>query len=489
MSLTANRIFTHLLLGGLFAYSILLLALYSGGSQLWQNLYAYEQQVIPAQRISSLTVQANLAFKLQVQEWKNTLLRSTDQDSYIRLKYRFLNAQDHVSKQIEQLQKTLTRPDEKAMLLKFIEAHKTLSNQYASALTIFEHEAFQHQKADEFMQGKDRPLSDILEDLSDLAEQRAFTVATDTKEASRLAILWTIIGVVVGIGGSAFVFIVLMRYIVLLPTRQAFEELRQATEKLSQAERMAALGGLVAGVAHEINTPIGISLTCASSLQEASNAMQTKMQNGAIRKQDMIDFLNSAKECSSLITANAFRAANLIQSFKQIAVDQTSEARRKFELDSYIHEILTSLRPQFKRTSIQILVDCPPNLYLDSYPGALSQALSNIILNALQHGLCEQLDGTITIKAELQEKEQVCLSIHDNGCGIAPENMKKIFDPFFTTKRQNGGSGLGLHIAYNIVTQILNGSIAIQSQLGSGSTFILHIPLQAPQLPQSEEKN
>jgi len=264
--------------------------------------------------------------------------------------------------------------------------------------------------------------------------------------------------------------------------QDAYRRLVQTQQTLVESEKLASLGGLVAGVAHEINTPVGISLTTASHLAFITEQIQRELENGAIKKSDFQHYLQAAQESCALILSNAERAANLIHSFKQVAVDQTSEARRDFQLQDYLQEIITSLKPKFKRTQIAIEIDCDPDLLMDSYPGALSQVITNLLVNALIHAFDEGQAGIIKISAHHHEKGFVALSIKDNGKGIPTEHMGKIFQPFFTTRRGSGGSGLGLHIVYNIVRQRLGGSIDVASEVGQGTTFSITMPSIAPEI-------
>ncbi|MGL4603709.1 MAG: sensor histidine kinase, partial [Iodobacter sp.] len=179
------------------------------------------------------------------------------------------------------------------------------------------------------------------------------------------------------------------------------------------------------------------------------------------------------------ILSNAERAAQLIQSFKQVAVDQTSEARRSFELGEYMDEVIMSLKPTLKRTLVRIETACNEKILLDGYPGAISQIITNFLTNALAHAFSEGQEGLITLSAS-QTDHMVTLRFEDNGAGIAPENLNKIFDPFFTTKRGSGGSGLGLNVVYNLVTQTLGGSLVVNSEPGKGTCFIACFPLVAP---------
>jgi signal transduction histidine kinase len=234
-------------------------------------------------------------------------------------------------------------------------------------------------------------------------------------------------------------------------------------------------------VAHEINTPVGITLTAASHLSLSTQQIVSQFSSGQIKKSELQDYLHTAEESSALILSNAERAANLIHSFKQVAVDQTSEARRTFDLNEYLHEVITSLRPKLRRTHTQVEIDCPAGLDMDSYPGALSQVVTNLVMNALLHAYDEEQEGTILIKADAMSSQKVRLVVSDDGNGIPRENLERIFEPFFTTKRGNGGSGLGLHIVFNIVFKRLGGNINVDSMVGEGTRFTLTLPCVAPE--------
>jgi signal transduction histidine kinase len=240
----------------------------------------------------------------------------------------------------------------------------------------------------------------------------------------------------------------------------AYDHLHQAQDSLLQAEKMAALGSLVAGVAHEINTPIGTALTAASHLGERTSDFRALLQGGKLKKSDADRYLETATEASAIMVATIGRAAELIQSFKQVAVDQSTDIRRGFNLAEYIGEILLSLRPRLRQTAHTVSVDCPDDLEIDSYPGALSQVLTNFVMNSLVHGFAEGQVGAIAISAQLQGPDTVMIRYTDTGRGIPEKNLAKIFEPFFTTKRGSGGTGLGLHIVYNIVAQSLGGQSA-----------------------------
>lgn len=268
----------------------------------------------------------------------------------------------------------------------------------------------------------------------------------------------------------------------------ALAELRAAQESLIQAETMASLGQLVAGVAHEINTPIGIGLTAASHIGEQTRLLRDQFATGKLRKSEMAEYLDGVTEGARLLVTNITRAATLVQSFKQVAVDQTSGERRVFDVKTYVDEILFSLRPRLKRTRLTVEVDCPDDLPMDSFPGALSQVLTNLVINAIIHAYGEGDTGTIRIGARPDGDAWLLVHFDDDGCGIEPEHLPKVFDPFFTTKRGEGGSGLGLHIVFNTVKSVLGGTVSVRSTVGQGTRFTLRLPRTAP-LPVGPEES
>lgn len=267
-------------------------------------------------------------------------------------------------------------------------------------------------------------------------------------------------------------------------TEQAYLDLQAAQQSLLQAEKLASLGSLVAGVAHEINTPVSITLTSASVLLDATDKLKRSFAHGTIRKSEITSYVATACESARLVMSNAERAAHLIQSFKQVAVDQTSEQRRQYALKGYVDEIMSSLNPMLKKARTQVSVVCAPSLVLDGYPGALAQVLTNLTINALTHAFKEGQGGKIEIVAEL-DGETVNMQFRDDGCGIPPEYIWKIFDPFFTTRRGLGGTGLGLNIVYNIVAKQFAGVISVSSEVGKGSCFFLSFPQISPMLKQN----
>ncbi len=251
----------------------------------------------------------------------------------------------------------------------------------------------------------------------------------------------------------------------------SINHLKQTQEQLIESEKMASLGGLVAGVAHEINTPIGIGLTGITHFVEISNHLKELYNKDEMSQNDFEEFLKTSQELASLINTNLNRAANLVKSFKQVAVDQTSEEKRKFDLKEYINEILSSIHSITKKTKLDIVVSCENNIKINSYPGSLSQILTNLIMNSIIHAYKKDEKGTLNINVTKKDDE-IELIYKDDGKGIPPENLNKIFDPFFTTNRENGGSGLGLNIIYNIVTTKLNGRIKCKNNQ-KGIEFII----------------
>jgi signal transduction histidine kinase len=232
----------------------------------------------------------------------------------------------------------------------------------------------------------------------------------------------------------------------------------------------------VAGIAHEINTPIGIGVTAASLLLEKTTAFSQQFENGTMKRSELGNFLDLAQQSAQMTFTNLNRAAELIQSFKRVAVDQSSESRRVFNLAAYLDEVLLQLSPKLQATSHRVEVKGDRALTLNSYPGAFSQIVTNLVLNSLLHAY-EPGDSGHIFLSFAQTQNALCFEYADDGCGIPPEHLSKIFEPFFTTKRGQGGSGLGLHIVYNLVTQKLGGTIQCQSQLGRGTKFAIELPL------------
>ncbi|MBD3669627.1 MAG: PAS domain S-box protein [Gammaproteobacteria bacterium] len=255
----------------------------------------------------------------------------------------------------------------------------------------------------------------------------------------------------------------------------SLEDLKRAQKHLVDTEKMAALGGLVAGVAHEINTPIGIGVTAASHLQMQLDEYSELYDKNELKRSDFEDLLTAATESTGILMNNLNRAAEMIRSFKQVAVDQSSESPRRFEICSYLHEVIRSLSPRLKQGEYHIEVDCPKTLEIETYPGAISQIITNLIINSIIHGFEESGHGDIYIAISRTEQD-ITIRYRDNGVGIEQENLRKIFEPFYTTKRGSGGSGLGLHILFNIVSQTLGGTIEVESSKGEGMQILICFP-------------
>ena len=258
--------------------------------------------------------------------------------------------------------------------------------------------------------------------------------------------------------------------------------LKDVQAKLVESEKMAALGGLVAGVAHEINTPLGVSVTAASHLSDYINNFQEEYTTGALKRSSLNALLSNCNESSSMLMRNLTRASDLIRHFKQIAVDQTSEHKRIFELKSYLEQLIDSLTPQLKVNKHKVVVHSEGEIKLNSFPGAIAQIFSNLIMNSVLHGFKHTKNGLITISLEVKsqaEQEFVHIDYLDNGSGITSSAQKKVFDPFYTTARGSGGSGLGMSISYNLVVNNLNGEIhCIDSYEGAnGAHFQIQLPL------------
>lgn len=259
--------------------------------------------------------------------------------------------------------------------------------------------------------------------------------------------------------------------------RESLEELRRTQDQLIQSGKMAALGNLVAGVAHEINTPVGIGVTAASLLEEKSREIAEYYAAGQLKRSVLEKYIRTATEASSSILSNLHRASEMIQSFKQVAVDQTVEEKRRFRIKRYIDEVLLSLRPGYKRTRHTVSVNCSDEISFYSYPGALMQIITNLVMNSLIHGFEGIEQGNIFIDV-FTENHALHFRYRDDGKGMKEDLAERIFEPFFTTRRARGGTGLGMHIVYNLVTQTLGGQIECSSAPGKGTVFDITIQLE-----------
>lgn len=260
--------------------------------------------------------------------------------------------------------------------------------------------------------------------------------------------------------------------------RGTLDQLYQMQGSLIQSEKLAALGSLVAGVAHELNTPIGNGLTVASSLRESNERFAKQMEDG-LKRSEFDKYLDDIREGVNLVCRNLEKASELVSGFKQVAMDRASAQRRTFSLLSIIHETVLTLSPAFKRTPFTVNIDKVEDVTFDSYPGPLGQVITNLLNNSIVHAFDGRSDGQILISSRVMD-DSVELIVEDNGIGISQVNQRKIFDPFFTTKLGAGGSGLGMHIVHNIVTGVLGGTITLTSELGKGTAFTLILPRAAP---------
>lgn len=258
------------------------------------------------------------------------------------------------------------------------------------------------------------------------------------------------------------------------------KELQQAHEELIRSEKLAALGSLVAGVAHELNTPIGNSVTVASTLHDKTVEFADEVGEGTLRRSSLNAYLESARTASDLLLRSLSQARALVASFKQVAVDQTSDQRRRFDLREVVGEVLTTLSPTLRKTPFKVTMEIPEGIVMDSFPGPLGQVVSNFVNNAVLHAFEGRDHGHVELRASLADNDEVMLSVSDDGIGISEENLRRIFDPFFTTKLGQGGSGLGLNIVYNIATRVLGGRVTVSSAVGNGATFTLRMPVSAP---------
>ncbi|MDP4145178.1 MAG: hybrid sensor histidine kinase/response regulator [Bacillota bacterium] len=262
--------------------------------------------------------------------------------------------------------------------------------------------------------------------------------------------------------------------------KETVEELKMTQDKLLLSEKSAALTQMIAGISHEINTPVGICITAMSNIAEKNSEIKQSYNSGKIRKSEFDRYLNLVDETTNLVLLNLNKASDLIRSLKQVAVDQSSEIKRSFVMRNYIEDVLLSLKPELKKHKHTIAVNCDSNIKICSYPGAFSQIITNLVMNTLIHGYDNiNKDDEVKINFNVTKGvDSLLFEYSDEGKGIAKEYQDKIFDAFFTTKRGSGGTGLGLNIVYNIITQTLNGTIKCESEPGLGTAFIINIPFE-----------
>ena len=268
--------------------------------------------------------------------------------------------------------------------------------------------------------------------------------------------------------------------------KSSMEELQSAQNLLIETEKMAALGNMVAGVAHEINTPIGVCRTASSFQGEHSKEIREKLTDGTLKQSDLMAFLDGIDESSVLFETNIIKASKLISSFKLIATDQSYDAKQQFNLKSYLESSIQTIYPQYKHQHVNFHLDLPDDIQLDSYPGAFHHILSNLINNTITHGFEKSDGGNININAH-KEGDCALLEYHDDGRGLTTEESKKLFEPFFTTKRGKGGSGLGMSIVFNIVSRQLGGTISLLNSAEPGFHICIKIPLIAADIEEESK--
>ncbi len=266
---------------------------------------------------------------------------------------------------------------------------------------------------------------------------------------------------------------------------KSYQQLQHTQQQLITQEKMASLGGLVAGIAHEINTPLGICVTASSHLQFEQKKLLEAYQQRTLQHRQFEHFLQHLTDGLKILQDNTLRAAELINSFKQVSVDQSSDTYREFDLANYLHDVILSLSARLKKQHCQLQLDCPANVTMFSDPGAIAQIITNLVINALMHGLAEQPTPVISLSVSLEPDDHLLIHFSDNGIGMSEQHLRQLFDPFFTTKRHEGGSGLGAHIVFNLVTVRLKGDINVTSELAQG----VHYRIRLPRIVSSKIKN
>jgi PAS domain S-box-containing protein len=261
----------------------------------------------------------------------------------------------------------------------------------------------------------------------------------------------------------------------------ALQRLKEAQDSLVEAEKLAALGRLVAGVAHEINSPVGTSLTVTSALERKTAKFAAEVARGGLKRSSLNEFLAVVQTASSHLTDNLARAAELIQSFKQVAVDQDYLERRSFDPGELTQQVAAGLRPELRKNNLALNVECQPGLAINSYPGPCAQVLTNLLANAAVHAFPHGKSGSINIEICARGRDDVEIAVSDNGCGMSEDLRRQAFNPFFTTRRSEGRVGLGLHIVHNIVVNRLGGRINLESEPGEGTRIRMIVPRVAPE--------
>jgi PAS domain S-box-containing protein len=260
----------------------------------------------------------------------------------------------------------------------------------------------------------------------------------------------------------------------------ALQNLRETQNSLIEAEKLAALGRLVAGVAHEINNPVGTSLTVASALEHKTALFAAEAAKGNLKRSSLNEFLAISREASAQLVTNLNRAAEMIRSFKQVATDRNTSNQRIFDLGNLTEQVAMSLRPGLAKKNLALTIDCQPELMMNSYPGPYGQVLTNLFLNSVAHAFADGERGAMRVKVRASGKDHAEIIFSDDGRGMSEEVRRKAFDPFFTTRRDQGSTGLGLHIVHSIVTNYLGGRLNLDSKPGRGTTIQLVLPRTAP---------
>jgi PAS domain S-box-containing protein len=261
--------------------------------------------------------------------------------------------------------------------------------------------------------------------------------------------------------------------------RAALRHLQETQESLIESEKLAALGRLVAGVAHEVNSPVGTSLTIASSLDSKTAQFAAQVAQGSLKRSSLNNFLELSRKASTQLVANLNHAAELVQSFKQVAIDRSSSNRRIFDLSDTTMQVIKSLAATLRERGLTVRLDCPADLTMNSYPGPYGQMLNNLLLNSMMHGFPDRSGGTIGIEVQASGDEDVEIRFSDDGCGMSTDVRHKAFDPFFTTRRDQGCTGLGLHIVHTIITS-LGGQVSLDSEPDEGTKIRIILPRVAP---------
>jgi PAS domain S-box-containing protein len=262
------------------------------------------------------------------------------------------------------------------------------------------------------------------------------------------------------------------------------QHLRETQASLIEAEKLAALGRLVAGVAHEINGPVGISLTVASSLQRRYEVFASDVERGEIRRSALNEFLGGVRDAALQLVVNLNRASELVQSFKQVAADRSGLERRRFDVGDLAAQVLIGLRPQLRKQGLTLDIACEPDLVIDSLPGPYGLVVSNLVLNAIMHAFPNGEKGSITFRAGVFGDDDIEIVVSDDGCGMSPQIRRHAFDPFFSTRRHKGATGLGLHIVHSMVIDRLGGQLALTSEPGAGTTVRLILPRKIGSAPE-----